>query len=251
MARKVSEVNKKRTSTAKKPVKKATGRQVIPATYKREIYSRNSGISAIVSFCVGLIFCLSMWTPFVGSFGSWLRSGFLFLLGTPSYFYPILLLALGFLISKTRKMGMFGSKYWILFVLLSMISAFWHTCTWGIYGMYGVLEIATAYGGAGGGFLGACLAKPIVAFMSPIGGGIIIFALTAILFTITYNINWVELADRIIDFFEAKREEYDNKYVEEDIVDSMIPRLCISPSETNPNNPKSLPPLLIFIPFIT
>ncbi|MCL2739648.1 MAG: DNA translocase FtsK [Oscillospiraceae bacterium] len=211
MARKISQSSKKK-APAKRTVTKSSSRKVAPssAAYKKESSIRNSGVSAIIAFSIGALCCLAMWTNWVGPFGEGIRTGFLTVFGTPSYVYPLFLLGLGIVIGRKKSMGMYAPKYLWLIALLAMISAFWHTCAWNSYSVYSIVEIAQA--GEGGGFLGAMIAKPLVLFMWPIGAGIIIFALAAILITTVYNINWVDLFEYIVSFIKERRERMAERY---------------------------------------
>ena len=228
MARKVSDVKKKKvgrpkgsTNASKRAAYSNSSKTNSSNAYERR--RENSGISTIIFFCAAVLFCLSMWTPLVGILGSGIRGAFLFFFGRASYIFPVLVFAFGFFLTKTKNRGMFGSKYWMFLVLLISISAFWFSLVWGEYSNYTIYDVATIYGGAGGGLLGTGLAKPIILFMSQIGGAIILFAIIAVLTTVVFNLNWIDIFENITDYVKNRREEYvndyyDNEYMPEEIM---------------------------------
>jgi len=234
MARKVSDVKKKKVGRPKgstnAPKRATSSRLNSSKANSSNAYERryeNRGISTIIFFCAAVLFCLSMWTPLVGILGSGIRGAFLFFFGRASYIFPLLVFAFGFFLTRTKNRGMFGSKYWMFLLLLISISAFWFSLIWGEYSTYTIYDVANIYGGAGGGLLGTGLGKPIILFMSQIGAAIILIALIAILTTVVFNLNWIDIFEKLTSYIHNRREEYkndyyDNEYVPEEMMNERI-----------------------------
>jgi len=178
----------KKSKTAKKKVKT----------------SPNDKSIEIMSICLGalsLILMICIYTNSAGPLGRGISSFFKGSIGTGAYIAPVMavVMIIHFFASKIEKKK---AKYILSWVALADFVALCHMMfvpgeeTWSTYYSYSVEN-------AGGGFIGALIAEPLVAMVERNCTYVILIAALAILLILIFNISFAKLLAKIIVALKA------------------------------------------------
>ncbi|MFH1255490.1 MAG: DNA translocase FtsK 4TM domain-containing protein, partial [bacterium] len=145
------------------------------------------GIWIVILFTCGLLSILSFlgWAGLVGMyFDKILRLIF----GWLKFLFPIITIALGYMLLKKNKYFISGMNYFGMVILVLSMTGLTH--------LYYPIEysISQAQNGFGGGFLGVALSYPLLKFTSFLAALIVLIALFFISILITFNTTFENLA---------------------------------------------------------
>jgi len=195
----------------KKPKTKTDKKKVNP----------NDKNAEILSICLGalsLIFLICVYTDSAGPFGKWISSLLKGIAGTGAYLAPIMAIAMivHFFVSKAENKK---TKYIMSWIALVDFMALCHMIfvpkskSWADFYSYSTEN-------AGGGFVGALIAKPLVAFMDRGCTYVILIAVLAILLILIFNISFAKLFTKLFVFFKSyiknTKKEIDESRIQHD-----------------------------------
>ncbi|MDR1101538.1 MAG: DNA translocase FtsK [Clostridiales bacterium] len=198
MARKIEPKSNKKSAPKAKTAKASPSPRSVPVRRKRR--HNNGEISTLLIITFGIILCFGMYTELIGTLGSWIKIAFLSCFGTLAYVAPPLIIAVGIHIGRTKNAGRLGAKYWLTFVMMSLLSSLWHTFVFNDYRTYSAYEIAES--GAGGGFMGAILSGPLAGFMGRTGTSIILTTLILIFIIEIFDFSLARAIANTRDFID-------------------------------------------------
>lgn len=196
---------------------------------KEKIKAPNSKNTEIVSICLAalsVILMVCIYTSNAGKFGALVSSLFKGLAGIGAYIAPIIaiVMIIHYFASKTENKK---KKYILSWVALLDFTAICHMMfvpseeTFRTFYRYSVEN-------AGGGFLGALIAQPLISLMERTCTYVILFAVLAVLLILIFNISFAKLLAKIIVSFKASVEK-----AKKDINDN-----CTELENKERNNPK-------------
>ena len=153
------------------------------------------GIFIILLLAFGAISLLSLFGLAEG-LGSYLEKGIIFLFGWAKWFFPLTLLAIGFLIYNRSKDWVRGANFLGLFIFVIFFSALLHTFIGQDNWQAAVTE------GAGGGYIGYSLVTIFYKIMGFWAGLIVIVGLLFIAIMLMFNATLESIIGRDSWFFK-------------------------------------------------
>ncbi len=196
---------------------------------KKAVRKEQRGVNVIpiVFIAFGILFVLSIWTPWCGLFGKWMKNIFTGLFGNAAYITPLCLLAGGTAAIFIRQLKKLRTA--VILLLPFICSVIFHLIyrvgndkiSGGIKGIY-----SAAQNGSGGGVFGAS-GEGLLILFGGAGSFVIAFAILAIMIAVMFQISVITGIKKVLMGFKTialdikegmfTTSEYDEEEIHESV----------------------------------